>query len=305
MSGAVDLAAVKARAEAAQRAAQAPAPSVGAAIVQVNEQNFQTQVLDRSFQVPVVVVFSSGRSPASAQLVASFTPLVQQRNGAVVLGVIDVDTELGVAQALQIRAVPTVAAVISGQLVPGFEGSLPAAQLSEFLDAVVKAGRDAGVGAASPADPDSQAGPDEGAVPAVPERPEDPRFDAAEAALADGDYATAAQRFQAIVEAEPANTDALAALAQVKLLQRVNQYPQASAGDPPADDVAGQLAAADLQLVADDVPGALRRLLDLLTRLSANDTETVRTRLLEFFQLLGPQDPRVPPARREMARALF
>ena len=56
---------------------------------------------------------------------------------------------------------------------------------------------------------------------------------------------------------------------------------------------------------SDDVDGALRRLLDLLARTSGDDRDAVRERLIEYFDLLGPDDPRVPPARREMARALF
>ena len=51
--------------------------------------------------------------------------------------------------------------------------------------------------------------------------------------------------------------------------------------------------------------GALRRLLDLLTRVFGDDREQVRLRLVDYFELLGPDDPRVPDARREMARALF
>src|SRR5215218_179206 len=62
MAGAVDLAAVKARSDAAARAQAAPPPSPnapagapGSAVVDVSEATFQTEVLDRSFQVPVVL----------------------------------------------------------------------------------------------------------------------------------------------------------------------------------------------------------------------------------------------------------
>jgi putative thioredoxin len=71
------------------------------------------------------------------------------------------------------------------------------------------------------------------------------------------------------------------------------------------DDVAAQLDAADLAMVADDADGALRRLLDLLTRTSGDERDQVRQRLVDYFELLGSDDERVPPARREMARALF
>ena len=297
MAGAVDLAAVKARAEAQQRAASAPAPSGAQSVVAVTEASFQAEVLDRSFQVPVLVVFSSARSQASQTLLTELTPLIQQQNGAVVLAQVDVDADLRIAQAMQVQAVPTVLAVIGGQLVPGFEGALQAEQLSQFVSAVVAAGREAGLTGAAGASDDE-------AAPAEPARPEDPRFDAAEDALAAGDYALAEERFQAILDAEPANADAQLAIAQVRLLRRVD-----AAGDPPADpaadDVTGNLAVADLQFAGGEVEAALRRLLDLLARVAGADKDTVRTRLIDFFELLGPEDPRVPAARREMARALF
>jgi putative thioredoxin len=38
---------------------------------------------------------------------------------------------------------------------------------------------------------------------------------------------------------------------------------------------------------------------------SADDRDRVRERLIEYFELLGPDDPRVPAARRALTRALF
>lgn len=295
MAGAVDLAAVKARNEAAARAAEAPAPTAGEWIVEVTETNFQTAVIDRSFQVPVLLAVTSARATAAAGLVAALEKITTDAQGALVLGTVDAESAMRVVQALQVQAVPTVFAVIGGQLVPGFEGVLPDDQLREFAGAVQQAAAQAGLqGPAATPDGDAEA----------PAEPEDPRFDAAEDALAEGDYASARERFQAILDAEPANPAAALALRQVDLLSRIADLdPQA--GEPGADDVAGQLAAADRAFAADDAGTALRRLLDLLTRTSGEDRDAVRERLLEYFELLGPDDPRVGPARREMARALF
>lgn len=295
MAGAVDLAAVKARNEAAARAAEAPAPTAGEWIVEVTETNFQTAVIDRSFQVPVLLAVTSARATAAAGLVAALEKITTDAQGALVLGTVDAESAMRVVQALQVQAVPTVFAVIGGQLVPGFEGVLPDDQLREFAGAVQQAAAQAGLqGPAATPDGDAEA----------PAEPEDPRFDAAEDALAEGDYASARERFQAILDAEPANPAAALALRQVDLLSRIADLdPQA--GEPGADDVAGQLAAADRAFAADDAGAALRRLLDLLTRTSGEDRDAVRERLLEYFELLGPDDPRVGPARREMARALF
>jgi putative thioredoxin len=296
MAGAVDLAAVKARSEAAARAAEAPAPAAGQYVVTVTEANFQSEVLDRSFQVPVLLVVTSARAASSTQLAASLETIVNSGQGSLVLGKVDADTDMRVVQALQVQAVPTVFAVIGGQLVPGFEGVLPDDQLREFIGAVLQAAAQAGLqGPGMPAD---DAAADE------PQVPEDPRFDAAEEALADGDYDLAKQRFQAILDAEPANAAAASALLQVDLLRRVSGYGEL-ADEPALDDVAAQLAAADLNFASDNVDGALRRLLDLLPRAGGEERDAVRQRLIEYFELLGPDDPRVPPARREMARSLF
>jgi putative thioredoxin len=308
MTGAVDLAAVKARSEAAARAAEAPAPSASSYVVDVTETTFQSEVLDRSFQVPVLLVLTSPRAPSSEQLVTAFEPIVTGANGSLVLRTIDVDANPRIAQALQVQGVPAVFAVISGQLIPGFEGVLPDVQVREFVNAVVQAARDAGLSGpdAPPLGPGDQPLAD-GELPPLPEAPEDPRFSAAEEALEAGDYPLAAQRYQAILDQEPANAEAALALGQVQLLQRLDSIDRDSAqrADSAPDDVDAQLAAADLSFAGNDVTSALDRLLKTVTRVTGDDRDRVRQRLIEFFELLGPDDPRVPAARRELARALF
>ena len=54
-----------------------------------------------------------------------------------------------------------------------------------------------------------------------------------------------------------------------------------------------------------DVDDAFRRLLALLRQVSADDRSAIRDRLVEYFELIGPDDPRVGPARRELTNALF
>jgi putative thioredoxin len=300
MTGAVDLAAVKARSEAAARAAEAPPPGTGNYVVAVTEATFQAEVLDRSFQVPVLLVLTSPRAPSSAALVDALEPIVTAADGALVLREIDVDANPRIAQALQAQGVPAVYAVISGQLIPGFEGVLPEPQVREFVQAVLQAGREAGLAGGAPA-------PDEEEAPIAPQEPEDPRFAAAEEALDAGDYPLAAQRYQAILDQEPANQEAALALGQVQLLQRLESVdPDAAArAENAPDDVDAQLAAADLLFAGNDVTGALDRLLKTVGRTTGDERERVRRRLLEFFDLLGPDDPRVPAARRELARSLF
>ncbi|MDQ6851047.1 MAG: tetratricopeptide repeat protein [Actinomycetota bacterium] len=300
MAGAVDLAALKARSDAAARAAEAPLSASDAYVIDVTEASFQADVLDRSFQVPVLLDLWADWCEPCKQLSPILEKLAGEGNGSWILARIDVEANPRISQALQAQSIPTVFAVLGGQLVPGFQGALPEAQVREFISALMQAATEAGLSGAPAAGADS-------AEPAEPEPAEDPRFDAAETALADGDYDTARQGFQAILDTEPANSAAALALHQVELLARVETAdPDAiTRADAAPDDVPAQLAAADLSLVADDAGGALRRLLDLLARISGDDQDAVRARLIEYFDLLGPDDERVAPSRREMARALF
>ena len=298
MSGAVDLAAVKARSEAAARAADNATPAPGGSVVEVTEATFQAEVIDRSFQVPVLIDLWADWCQPCKQLSPILERLAAEAGGTWILAKIDVDANPRISQALQVQSIPTVFAAIGGQLVPGFQGALPEPQVREFVGALVKAASQAGLSGAV-ADATDEATP--------AEVPVDPRFGEAEAALEAGQFDLAAKRYQAILDAEPANTEAALALRQVRLLERLQDIdPKLVArAETAPDDVPAQLAAADYALSRSDVDGALGRLLGLVRRVSGEDRDAVRERLIEYFDLLGPDDPRVAPARRALANALF
>jgi putative thioredoxin len=297
LAGAVDLAAIKARSDAAARAADAPAP--GQHVVEVTEATFQAEVIDRSFQVPVLIDLWADWCEPCKQLSPILEKLANEAAGSWVLAKIDTEANPRIAQALQVQSIPAVYAVIGGQLVPGFQGALPEPQVREFVGAVLSAAQQANLSGAAPRAAGAAATPDE--------PPVDPRFDAAEQALQDGDFAVAAQRYQAILDAEPANTEAALALRQVALLQRVEKLDASTVARAEAapDDIDAQLAAADYALASNDADAAFRRLLAAFRRTSADERDAVRDRLVEYFDILGPDDPRVGPARRELANALF
>jgi len=301
MSGAVDLAAVKARSEAAARAAAAPPPTGGQYVIDATEANFQAEVLDRSFQVPVLLDLWADWCQPCKQLSPVLEKLAAESAGAWVLAKIDIEANQRIAQMLQVQSIPTVFAVIGGQLVPGFQGALPEPQVREFIAALLQAAQQAGLSGRVDGQP---AGPVAAEVPA---EPEDERFTAAEQALQDGDFELAAERYQAILNAEPANLDAQFALRQVALLKRLSELPAdvlARAASAP-DDIELQLSAADAELAENRIEAAFERLIGLVRRLRGESRDPVRDRLVEYFELLGPDDPRVGPARRNLANALF
>jgi putative thioredoxin len=306
MAGAVDLAALKARSDAAARQQAAPAgagASAGAAsfVIDVTEADFQTDVLERSLNVPVVVDLWATWCEPCKQLSPVLERLAEAGNGAWVLAKVDIDANPRIAQAFGVQSIPMVVAVVGGQPVDAFNGAQPEPQVRQWISALLDALRDRMPAIREAESRATDAGPE------PVEEPEDPRFTAAEDALEQGDYAAAEAAYQGILAVEPANEQAKAALAQVRFMARAEQAdPSAVArADAAPDDVDAQLAAADAELAGNDVQAAFHRLVTTVSRTGGEERDRVREHLVGLFELFPADDPQVTAARRALARALF
>lgn len=314
MSGVVDLAAVKAAGEAKQKAEEARAQREqqaagqngasggGALVVDVDEATFEREVLQRSAQAPVVIDFWAEWCEPCKQLGPLLERLAQEYAGSFVLAKIDVDRNQMLFQQFGVQGIPAVFAVIAGQALPLFQGAAPEAQVRGVLDQLVQVAKERfGVVGAQVA-PDAEEGQ------AAPQQPKDPKLAAAEAALEAGDLSGAVQAYRNVLSEEPAHAEAKVGLARAELLQRVQgldeRQARKDAADRP-DDVAAQLAVADLDLVGGHVEDAFDRLVDTVRRTAGEDRDRARVRLLEQFEAIGPEDPRVVKARGALARVLF
>ena len=305
--GAVDLSALK---RAATTGPSGTAPGSGAASgggaysVVLDEQNIQGE-LEASMNAPVLlVVYSPTQAPASAQLAADLDVLADEFEGRFLLGKVDVDVSPGLAQALQVPSVPLVALVVQGRMMPLLQDAPPLDDLRTVLTQVLQQMAAQGVtGRHQPRTAVSAAADDDGNGEQV-----DPRYAPAEDALAAGDLQGAVAEYQKLVEANPADAEAVGGLAMAQLLLRTQDVDAAAARSAAAqqrDDVDVQTLVADLDMLGGHVDDAFARLVDLVRRTSGAERDQARTHLLGLFAAVGNDDPRVLKGRQQLASALF
>ncbi|MDA4106910.1 hypothetical protein MHOL44478_06480 [Mycobacterium holsaticum DSM 44478] len=286
MAGAVDLSALKQRASAGDGGAAAPSGGV-----EITEANLEAEVLVRSSQVPVVVLLWSPRSDASIQLGDALASLAAADGGTWSLATVNVDVVPRVAQMFGVQAIPTVVALGAGQPLSSFQGVQPPEQLRQWIDSLLNA-----VAGKLPGDGD-------------PDQPEqvDPELAQARAHLDAGDFDAAGKAYQAILDANPGHAEAKGAVRQIGFLQRATARAPGAvvAADAQPDDIELAFAAADVEILQQNVGAAFDRLVGLVQRTAGDDRAKVRTRLVELFELFDPADPEVIAGRRKLANALY
>ena len=289
LRGAVDLSSLV-RPPAPAAGAQ---PAAGGVVRAANDANF-TAILDLSSTVPVIVeFFGQGIEPSLGALVAQY-------GGRIALATVDATASPQLVQAFQVQQVPTVAAVVAGRPIQLFTGMLPEAELRDIMEQVLQLAAQNNVTGSIPVDAS-----DELAEPV--EEPLPPHHQEAYDAIAAGDFATAIKEYETAIAQNPRDQLAVAGLAQVSLLHRLEGTDAAAlrAAGAASLEVAPQLAVADLDVAGGHLDDAFGRLLDLFPTLDAAGKNAVRTRLLEFFEIAGAEDPRVISARRRLTGLLY
>jgi putative thioredoxin len=292
--------------------------TTASAPIDVDMNNFMSEVVEGSSQQPVIVQFWAPWCGPCKQLGPVLEKVVAAANGKVKMVRVNIDDNQQIAQQLRVQSVPTVYAFVDGQPVDGFAGAQPESAVTQFIEKVSSLGG-AGADIAS-------------------------MLDAGNAAVETQDFASAMQIFQQVMEADPDSAEALAGLVRCltgmkdhqaareivdQLTDEFREKPAMQAAIDALElaeraaesaddlDVAQAAVAAnpnDLQARQDlamalfatgDNAGAMAQLLESIRIDRSWNEDAARMQLLEFFKTLGAANPDVMTARRQLSTLLF
>lgn len=257
----------------------------------VTQENLVSDFVSKSKDCVVILLAWSERSAQAKEILETLGKLEIADNNAWLLGVVDIDTQAQVAQALQIKSVPVAIAIIGEQLLPLFESVPPADQVRLVINKLLELASQKGVGKAP-----------EG----VSEIPMEPEEAAAYAAMETGDYKVAKAAYEEWLKRKPNEQVAVVGLAQVNLMLRIQGLdPVTTLKNSKDEDLTSQLMCADIEIATGDYEAAFNRLIKAVQRFTADDRDKAKAHLISLFNLVDPADPRLVKARSQLASALF
>jgi putative thioredoxin len=279
-------------------------------------QAFVKDVIEESKRQPVLVDFWAEWCGPCKQLTPVLEKVVRAAKGKVKLVKMDIDKHQAIPGQLGIQSIPAVIAFVNGQIADGFMGALPESQVTAFIERVTK---DKIGGAAQDL------------------------LKEAEAALAGGDPAGAAEIYAELLAEDPANVAAIAGLARGyfetgavdKAKETLATVPEAKRNDPAVAAVRSQIELAeqaaslgpiaelekkvaanpldhqarfDLALALNangDRGAALDQLIEIVRRDRKWNDDGARKQLVQLFEAWGPTDEATVAGRRRLSSVLF
>jgi len=257
----------------------------------VTQENLVSDFVTKSKESVVILLAWSARSAQAKEILETLGKLEIADKNSWLLGVVDVDAQPQVAQALQIKSVPVAIAIIGEQLLPLFESVPPADQVRLVINKLLELAAGKGIGKA----------------PEAPtEIPMEAEEAAAYAAMEKGDYKAAKASYEAWLKRKPNEQVAVVGLAQVNLMLRIDGLdPVLTLKNAKADDVTSQMMCADIEIATGNYEAAFDRLLNAVRSMAGDDRDKAKAHLITLFNLVDPTDPRLVKARGQLASALF
>jgi putative thioredoxin len=233
--------------------------------IDVTDATFQTDVIERSHSVAVVVDLWAPWCGPCKTIGPILEKVTDATNGDVVLAKVNVDENPAVSQAFQIQSIPAVYAMRNGQVVDGFVGAYPEHVIEEFVANL---------------------------MPNEAER-------TLASLLAEGTEGA----YRAALELEAGNEDAIVGLAELLVARGENEQALQYLARIPETERTRKVAAEARLSVAppdDDHDATLTALLD-----QVKNDEDARQRFIDILELMGPDDPRTAVYRKQLTTRLF
>ena len=278
-------------------------------IIEITAQNYQSDVIERSFDVPVLVDFWASWCQPCQMLMPVLANLAEQYQGKFILAKINTEEQQELAGQFGIRSIPTVKLFRNGESVDEFAGALPESEIRKFLDKHIPRESDALV--------------DQAEQLLLKGEVEDALKLLEQAKLADATNSNIdialAQAWAAAGDAEKALeiADSLPADIQEKPEMRALRgllFFEQLLEDAPSDtelqqrlqqnDSEARYLSAARDVVNQHYEEAMQQLLELMRKDRSYGDDAARKALLKLFDILG-DDPRVPRYRSKMMSLIY
>jgi putative thioredoxin len=292
--------------------------AAAAPVADVTTANFMAEVVDASFEQPVIVDFWAPWCGPCKQLGPILEKVVRGAGGAVRMVKLNIDENPEIAQQMRIQSIPAVYAFKEGRPVDGFVGALPESQVRQFVERLGGA--------------------------AVGPSPIEQAMTMAKEAAQGGDHASAMGIYSQILQRESDNPEALAGMARALiargetgeaqelldgLTKEVAKHAEIAAArsalelavegqkamgsvgqlrarlDLNPDDHEARFELATALFGAGERESAIDELLTLFRRDRAWDDQAARRQLVKFFEVMGPTDPLTLSGRRRLSSLMF
>jgi putative thioredoxin len=264
--------------------------NVPALVIQVDANSIR-EYLAISDSLPVLVLFVQENDPASQSLLSTVKLLTEKTAGKILTLVVDAVKSPELAQAFDLKQIPTLLGMLKGQPAPLFVGDQPAEQVQLIIDRVLQVGKENGL---------------TGTVKVAEPEPElSITHQQAFAAIEENNYPLARSLYEKALVENPNDQLAEAGLAQIKLLIRLEGKDLPSLVSSLGQDTDTVLERVDALVAAGAAWAGFEQLLVLFESTAKDQREPIRLRFVELFLVVGNEDPAVIKARKNLSLLLF